>query len=149
MHYFSSVFLFVLITVSAYGQQLDYNLKGGYLAKGYDLVSYFDEKPEKGNKKFSYQYQNFSLKFINQTNLDKFKNNPEKYLPQYGGYCAYAMGLNGDKVSINPKTYEIRNEKLYLFYNAWGINTLSSWLKESPNQLKVQADKNWQKVRFK
>ena len=75
-----------------------------------------------------------------------FQKNPKKYIPQYGGYCAYAIGKSSEKVSINPKTFEIRNDKLYLFYNSWGTNTLKPWKQETPEKLKNQADINWIKI---
>jgi hypothetical protein len=56
------------------------------------------------------------------------------------------MGVDGKKVSINPKTFEIRDGKLYLFYNAWGTNTLKSWLKEDTKKLQQTADANWKKI---
>jgi beta-xylosidase len=67
-------------------------------------------------------------------------------VPQYGGYCAFAMAIKWEKVSIDPETFEIRDGKLYLFYNSWGTNTFTSWIKEGPAQLILKADKNWQKI---
>lgn len=72
--------------------------------------------------------------------------NPQKYIPQYGGYCAYAIGAKGKKFSINPNTYEIRDGKLYLFYNEGKTNTLQLWLDYGADNLKEKADKNWQKI---
>jgi len=68
------------------------------------------------------------------------------YMPQYGGYCAYAIAKKGEKVSINPKTFEIRDNKLYLFYDMFFTNTLDMWLENNPEQLKKQADDNWIKI---
>ena len=75
----------------------------------------------------------------------KFKKNPTKYLPQYGAWCAYAMGDNGDKVSVNPETYKIVDGKLYLFYNKLFVNTLKSWNKDE-DRIKAKADANWTTV---
>ena len=61
--------------------------------------------------------------------------------------CAYAMGLEkADKVSVNPKTYKIIDNKLYLFYNKLGINTKENWDKEGEEKLKANADKNWNTI---
>ncbi|MEL7002444.1 MAG: YHS domain-containing (seleno)protein [Bacteroidota bacterium] len=133
----------------SYGQQIDYNQNDGYVAEGYDVVSYFNKKAVAGKKQYEYTYDGAKYRFTNQDNLNKFKSNPTMYVPQYGGWCAYAMGTSGDKVTVNPKTYEIRNGKLYLFYNAFFNNTLESWLEEGPNKLKPIADKNWEKVKTK
>jgi len=59
------------------------------------------------------------------------------------------MGAKQQKVTINPKTYEIRNGKLYLFYNSWGTNTLSLWLEENPIELAKKADRNWKQIKLK
>ncbi len=59
-----------------------------------------------------------------------FKANSKKYTSQYGGYCVYASEVKGRKVDINPKNFEIRDRKLYLFYNALGTNTFDLWKKE-------------------
>jgi YHS domain-containing protein len=103
----------------------------------------------KGSSKFIATHDKVNYKFASQENLEKFKNNPDKYVPQYGGYCAYAIAVNSEKVDINPKTFEVRDDKLYLFYNSWGINTLDKWIKEDAPKLQKKADTNWQKIKIK
>ena len=61
-------------------------------------------------------------------------------------FCAYAMGAKGSKVPVNPETFEIRDGKLYLFYNKGNTNTLTLWTKEGAKELKEKADKNWKKI---
>lgn len=139
------VFIFLFISSCVYSQD-NYNLKKGYVAEGYDVVVYFNNKAEKGSKKFTTTYDGVKFKFSSNKNLAVFKSNPKKYTPQYGGFCAYAIGKSGDKVSINPKTFEIRDGKLYLFYNAWGTNTLELWSNEDPKELQIKADQNWEKL---
>lgn len=136
--------LLLIFSVSFFAQ--DYNLKKGYVAEGYDVVSYFNNNIKKGDKKFTANYDGVKFKFSSKENLETFKKSPKKYIPAYGGYCAYAIGIKGEKVSINPKTFEIRDGKLYLFYNAWGTNTLSLWQEEGAEQLREKADKNWNKI---
>lgn len=142
------ILLFLLILgVSGYAQSIDYNTKKGFAANGYDVVSYFDGKALEGKTDLTAVYDEVEYKFSSVDNLKKFKKNPEAFLPQYGGYCAYAVAVNGKKVNIDPETFEIREGKLYLFYNQGKNNTLQFWLNESPNQLKDQADKNWEKIK--
>lgn len=138
------LFFLLMFSASVIAQKSDYNTKNGYIAEGYDIVSYFtNNKAIEGKKKFQTTYDGVNFKFSSEKNLETFKENPTKYLPQYGGYCAYALGKTGKKVTINPKTFEIRDGKLYLFYNSWGMNTLKLWIKEGAEKLKKQADKNW------
>ncbi|WP_367181517.1 YHS domain-containing (seleno)protein [uncultured Polaribacter sp.] len=139
-------FLLILLLLPAIAFSQDYNTKKGFVAEGYDVVAYFNNKAESGNKEFTTEYDGVKFKFISKENLELFKKSPKKYIPAYGGYCAYAIGLKGEKVSINPKTFEIRDGKLYLFYNSWGTNTLDLWLKEDAEALKKAADKNWLKL---
>ena len=143
MKYFL-VILFLIISTALSGQE--YNTKKGFVAEGYDVVAYFNTKAAKGNTKFIAEYDGVKFKFSSKENLETFKKNPKKYLPQYGGYCAYAIGLKGEKVTINPKTYEIRDGKLYLFYNSWGTNTLELWRKEGAEKLQKEADKIWRNI---
>ena len=122
-----------------------YNISRGIGIEGYDPVAYFVKNQAiKGSKSFSLNYQKITYYFSEEKNKALFQANPQKYLPQYGGWCAYAMGEDGKKVEINPKTFKIVNNKLYLFYNAFFNNTLESWNKNEA-QLKTNADRNWQK----
>ncbi|WP_298779692.1 YHS domain-containing (seleno)protein [uncultured Polaribacter sp.] len=144
MKFFFSI-LFLVISTSIFSQKTNYNTKKGYIAEGYDVVAYFKNKAEKGKKEFSTTFDNVKFKFLSKENLAIFKKNPHKYIPQYGGFCAYAIGKTGKKVKINPETFEIRDNKLYLFYNSWGTNTLELWNKEGAEKLKEKADQNWTK----
>lgn len=140
-------FLILGIT-STFGQQIDYNLKKGYAAEGYDVVAYFSNKALEGDKKFTIEHDGVKFKFASQENLETFKANPDKFVPQYGGYCAYAVAVASKKVSIDPETFEVRDGKLYLFYNSWGNNTLETWIEEGAKGLQQKADKNWEAIKY-
>ena len=122
-----------------------YNLKKGIALQGYDPVSYFVNEPKKGVKPYTYDHQGAVYYFSSQQNLEAFKKNPERYEPQYGGWCAYAIGATGDKVKIDPGTYKIADDKLYLFYNFRGHNTLLDWDRDEA-KLKPAADENWEGI---
>ncbi|WP_299211374.1 YHS domain-containing (seleno)protein [uncultured Dokdonia sp.] len=139
----------LLIGFSSQAQQIDYYLDSGYVAEGYDVTAYFNNEAVEGSKSYTTTYDGAKFKFASQVNLDKFKANPSKYVPQYGGYCAYALATNGKKVDADPETFEIRDGKLYMFYNSWGKNTLKNWKKEGPTALRLKADTNWEKVKYK
>ena len=121
------------------------NLKKGVAVSGYDVVSYFKQGPKEGSSKIKTTYKGVTYKFSSEGNKSEFLNSPEKYIPAYGGWCAYAMGVDGSKVKVDPDTYKIVDDKLYLFYNFWGNNTLVSW-NTNENQLKSAADKYWKQI---
>jgi len=121
-----------------------FNLNKQIALDGYDPVSYSDRKPTKGKSELKYGHRGVQYLFATPQNLAKFKANPEKYEPAYGGWCAYAMGETGEKVKVDPETYKIIEGKLYLFYNFWGNNTLTDWNKKE-KALKTKADQNWNK----
>ena len=124
----------------------NYNLEKGVAIEGYDPVTYFTEnKAIKGSKDLAVSFQGATYYFSSDINKQAFKNNPSKYEPQYGGWCAYAMGHDGSKVEVDPETFKIIDNKLYLFYNKYFNNTLKTWNKDEAN-LKMHADANWQKI---
>lgn len=139
-------FVVLFIGVVGFGQSTDFNTKKGYVANGYDVVSYFGGLAQEGKKEFVSERDGVKFKFATQENLDRFNASPEKYIPKYGGYCAYAVAVVGKKVPVNPETFEIRDGALYLFYNSGKNNTLEKWLAEAPEKLRAKADQNWQKI---
>jgi YHS domain-containing protein len=115
------------------------NTADGLALKGYDPVAYFtDGQPTKGADQYSFQWKGVTCRFASAENLKRFKADPEKYLPQYGGYCAYAMSL--DRIAdIDPHRWAIVGGKLYLnndflAQNLWSLN-------KSGNI--ASADRNW------
>lgn len=133
------------IAQSAAVRQKQFNIRKSIALEGYDPVSYFEGKPTEGLDKWRYEHLGVAYLFSSNSNLNKFKTNPGKYEPAYGGWCAFAMGETGEKVKIDPKTYKISDGKLYLFYNFWGNNTLEDWNK-GEKKLKEAADINWKKM---
>ena len=119
-----------------------FNLEKGIALQGYDVVSYFNNKAVKGDKQFAATVDGITYYFSNTTNKETFLKSSKKYEPQYGGWCAYAMGSSGEKVEVDPETFKISNGKLYLFYHTWVNNTLTKWNKDE-STLKPTADKNW------
>jgi YHS domain-containing protein len=137
---------FSSIAQDAATRKKQFNLEDDIAIDGYDPVAYFKlNKAVRGKKEFSIYHQGVIYHFSSAENKEEFRKSPAKYEPEYGGWCAYAMGAKGEKVSIDPETFKIVNGKLYLFYNRYFTNTLKSWNKDESN-LKVQADGNWQKI---
>ncbi len=110
---------------------------------GYDPVSYFTGKPQKGIEANAYTYKGVTYWFATPQHKNSFIKHPDAYEPQYGGWCAYALGLKPEKVKVNPTTFKIIDHKLYLFYDFYLTNTLKMWNKDQDNLLS-QANKNWQ-----
>ena len=97
--------------------KIDKNMDGVTL-KGYDPVSYFtDMKPEMGMSDLSYEWGGATWHFTSKDHLKMFKENPAKYAPQFGGYCAYALSIN-KLVPADPAYWTLDNGKLYLNVNA-------------------------------
>ena len=142
--------LLLFLSQALFSQQIDYNTKKGFVAEGYDVVSYFTKKaPLKGNKKYEATFENAKFRFATQEHLNLFKENPKKYIPQYGGYCAYAVAAKKTKMYIDADSYEIRDGKLYLFYSSWLGSKLKDWQTEDTKKLQEKADKNWQEIKYK
>ncbi len=107
--------------------------------RGYDPVAYFTQADAvRGNKKITYKYKGAKWRFASEENRDLFKANPEKYVPQYGGYCAKAMSDNRF-LKIDPKAWTIIDDKLYLNYSP---KTRVVW-REEQTDLIERADNFW------
>jgi YHS domain-containing protein len=115
------------------------NAAGDIGVKGYDPVAYFTlGQPTPGLDQYTYRWKGVIYRFASADNLKRFKADPEKYLPQYGGYCAYAMAINRI-ADIDPSRWAIVDGKLYLnnnflSYHLWSLN-------KSGNI--AAADHNW------
>ncbi|MFM9915425.1 MAG: YHS domain-containing (seleno)protein [Rhizobacter sp.] len=107
---------------------------------GYDTVAYFtDGKPAKGSDAFVTTWMGAKWKFASQAHLDLFKAAPEKYAPQYGGYCAYGVAVD-NLVSIEPDKFKVLDGKLYLNYDG---DVQQKWLKNPVGFIKT-ADSKFQ-----
>lgn len=110
--------------------------------RGYDPVAYFVEnEPVKGSDEYTIEHNGAKWMFSNQENLDAFKENPEKYSPQYGGYCAYAVA-RGTTASIKPEYFTIEEGKLYLNYSK---SVYKRWTKSKKEYIN-DANENWPAV---
>ena len=89
----------------------------------------------KGQDAFTHEWMGAKWKFASQAHLDLFKASPEKYAPQYGGYCAYGVAQD-HLVSIEPDKFKVEGGKLYLNYDA---DVQAKWLKDPAGYIK-QAD---------
>lgn len=120
-----------------------FNLQNKLAIAGYDPVAYFlSSKAIKGSAANVVSQDGVTYYFSSAENKAAFLKTPAAYEPQYGGWCAYAMGDYGKKVEVDPETFKIVQGKLYLFYNAYLNNTLKTWNKDEA-RLKANADKNW------
>ncbi len=135
----------VASTVSLFGQKAEVFNTSNEAIRGYDPVAYFtDGKPVRGNEDLSYQWKNANWFFSTKQNLDLFTKNPEKYAPQYGGYCAYGMS-EGHKAPTDPNAWTIVDGKLYLNYS---LDVKEKWKKDQMQRID-KADKNWPQLKDK
>jgi YHS domain-containing protein len=117
----------------------------GVILDGYDAVAFFtDNKPVKGDAKFQYKYQDAIYYFASQDHLDLFVANPEKYRPQFGAWCAYAVSL-GRIAPIDVNTFSIVNDRLFIQHNERAVK---GWNKDVPGNI-VKADNYWPAVSSK
>lgn len=118
------------------------NNKRGVAVKGYDVVAYFTEsKPVKGDKQHELKHQDVTFRFASADNLAKFKADPEKYMPAYGGYCAYGVA-KGATYNIDPEAWKIVDGVLYLNYNS---DVQKDWSQDIPGYI-AKANANWPSV---
>jgi YHS domain-containing protein len=113
--------------------------KDGVILEGYDVVSYFKgDKPVMGSKEFDARYQGATYWFSTQENANLFKDHPEKYAPQYGGFCGYAVSL-GKLRPVNPLIYQLYDGKLILQHTQDAYEHFNKDLDQNVKK----ADENW------
>ena len=141
----SMIALIVLLSASFMGGctsvgQRTYSDEAGAI-RGYDPVAYFtDGRPVKGSSAITVTHNDGVYHFASEKNRALFEADPERYAPQYGGYCAYAMS-RGFVVASDPQAWTIYNDKLYLNYS---LPVRKTWLKKKDEYI-AKADKNWRK----
>ena len=135
----SFALLALLLSLTCIAQTTHYSSTNGTAIKGYDPVAYFlQNKVIEGSDEFTTDWSDSKWKFSTKANLDSFKIAPEKYAPQYGGYCAYGCSEN-HKSPTDPNAWTIVNNKLYLNYN---LKVKEYWKKETEKRI-ATADANW------
>ena len=113
--------------------------------QGYDVVGYFtDNKPVKGNGDHVVFRDGLTYLFANEEHKKMFEANPDKYLPQYGGWCAFGTAV-GKKIASDPLAWKIIDGKLYLNLN---VRVQKIWQKDIAGYIK-KANRNWQQIKDK
>jgi hypothetical protein len=116
-----------------------FNVQDSFVLKGFDPVAYFQQgKATPGNANFTYKWQDVNWRFSTAENRDLFIKNPEKYAPQYGGFCAWAVS-RGYTAPIDPNAWKIVDGKLYLNVN---LDTQKRWEKDIPGNIQ-KGDQKW------
>jgi len=137
----STIFLGLALVAGLAGATSPVNKSffGGVAIEGYDPVAYFtDGKPVEGKKEHSFEWMDATWRFASAEHRDLFAADPEKYAPQYGGYCAWAVA-NGYTASIDPDAWKIWDGKLYLNYDK---DVQQKWAQDIPGNV-AKGDANW------
>jgi hypothetical protein len=134
-----------LLSATLQAQKPEIFSTNGKAIKGFDVVAFFNQNsPVKGADSLSFQWKETVWLFSTKENLNLFKLNPEKYAPQYGGYCAYGVSA-GHKSPTETDTWTIVNGKLFFNYNT---KVKELWTKNQVELIK-KADEKWEGVRTK
>ena len=132
----------LLTARTAFAMKPEIFARRGIAIRGYDPVAYFKQgRAVKGLSDFKMMYKGATFRFANQENLTDFSANPERFAPQYGGYCAWAVS-HGYTASIDPDAWTIEGDKLYLNYS---LRVRSQWEADKQNRIRL-ADQNWPAV---
>lgn len=125
------------------GHAGEYFEKDGAAIRGYDPVAYFtDRGPVKGSPAFTIEHRGSTFHFASAAHRDAFMANPDKFAPQYGGFCAFGMA-KGYKATTDPVAYTITGGKLYLNYS---LRVRDLWQEDIPGNIH-KADAQWPEVK--
>ncbi len=144
-----TIFFTFVIMSSSFAQQVFTN-NNNVANEGYDVVNYFTTNSAfRGSKDFSTEHNGANYYFTSAENLEAFKASPGKFLPQFDGYCSFAVAKMNKKVPVDPETFRIDDGKLYLFYNDFWegkpFNTIVPWLNNEA-ELSQMATTNWKSL---
>lgn len=134
----------MILSSSVLAADIDMSVDANDLAiSGYDTVAYFTQnKPVKGSNQYTATYKNAIYQFASAENRDLFRNDPERYAPQFGGYCAMGVVLY-KKLSVDPEAWYIEDGKLYLNLNKTVQN---KWLSDVPGHI-ASAKNIWPDIK--
>ncbi len=125
---------------------------GGLALEGYDPVSYFDLQPTRGDSGVTATHDGITYHFANSDNRTRFLTGPESYVPRYGGWCAFGMGMDEadmglprERYPVDPESYEISGGELYLFYRSPVIDARERWLRDR-DQNRRRAEETWRRL---
>ena len=141
MKYAITLFVFLAMTILSPAYSAD--AIPAVALSGYDVVSYFTRgKAEKGSEQHAYMYKGATYYFSSDEQQKMFIAAPEKYLPQYDGYCAYGVTV-GRKLEASPEAWKIVNGKLYLNLNR---EFLADWSKNVEQSI-TEGDDQWELIK--
>jgi len=136
----AAMFAVGLLSTTAWAGSV--NETDGLAIKGYDPVAYFtDNKPVEGSTAYTSVYEGVTYRFASADHRKLFSENPAKYVPEFGGFCAYGTAA-GHKATIDPAAFTIVDGKLYFNYS---LDVLATWRKDEPGYIH-KAEENWPTV---
>ncbi len=136
----AAMFAVTLLSTNAWAGSV--NETDGIAVKGYDPVAYFtDNKPVKGSAAHTYVYEGVTYRFASAAHRKLFAKDPAKYVPEFGGFCAYGTA-GGHKVDVDPAAFTIVDGKLYINYD---LDVMATWRKDEPGYIH-KAEENWPAV---
>ena len=113
----------------------------GVALQGYDVISYREQGPQKGLKSFAVEADGVTWWFASAEHRDLFASDVKRFVPEYGGFCAYAAG-KGYPATVDPRAYFVEGDKLYFFFNKVALKV---WEQDRRASI-VKADRNWPKL---
>jgi hypothetical protein len=138
----AAAILALTAVASVYAQKPGWYLTRGLALGGYDAVSYFtDSRAVKGDERFEMEWNSARWRFTSAEHLERFKPNPARYAPQFGGYCAWAVS-RGYTASGDPAAWSVVDGRLYLNYS---MSVRSMWEKDKAGNI-AKGNANWPAV---